>query len=292
MRAEVATCAVWILDPPLAQNPSIQISHCDTGRRILGDRYLRFPHEYTAHLSQIHVAFRVNAHVAGPPDVVPLSNQFALRAEKLHSPVLTVGHIDRAVAVHANIVRRNELPGTGSRFTPRKQQFALRRKLVYAGVSIAIRNVQFALGRKCYPCRVVERRPGAQHLLLNIPDVSRISWTFSRLNRHEEVPLRRKLVYRMTPVVHTIDRIVRPHDYVVRPLDHPFAPRPQKPAVSVEHNDRVLAPTEDIDPVLGVHCHARRLSHAPSVRNLAPSINLFIDKLAAAQSHCLVPSLS
>lgn len=160
-----------ILHSPLAQNLAVQIAHSDSGRRILQDRRLCCAHENTAYLGQIHVFVGVNAHVAGPPDIVPLADVTALRIEELDALILPVGDIDRALTVHADVVRCDELPGAGPWFAPGIQKVALGREVVYACVAVTIRDVKGAVRGERDSGWVVEWPPGAQNLLLNIPNV-------------------------------------------------------------------------------------------------------------------------
>ena len=71
-------------------------------------------------------------------------------------------------------------------------------------------------------------------------------------------------------VIGAIQRLVRADMQPVRPVEQVFAPGIQQVAVAVEHDHRVLAAIEDIDPVLRVDRHRRDILEGPAGRQFRP----------------------
>src|SRR5205807_757550 len=71
-------------------------------------------------------------------------DESAVGVEELNPAVLAVGHIHGALPIHRDAVGDAELARATAGFTPRQEQFALRRELVDAGVAVAVADIQLA----------------------------------------------------------------------------------------------------------------------------------------------------
>ena len=59
--------------------------------------------------------------------------------------IFAIGDVDPILVVAGDIVDEIELPGIGTRLAPGEQQFAVKGILVYAGVGIAVGDVDITL---------------------------------------------------------------------------------------------------------------------------------------------------
>src|SRR5262245_32950455 len=95
--------------------------------------------------------------------------------------------------------------------------------------------------------------------------------TFRRLigraDGEEEFPLWRELADGMVAVICAVHGIIGTKvNGVGAAAEQPFAPRPQKIALTVEDDDWMLPARDQIDVVLGVHVDACDLNIAPALR--------------------------
>src|SRR6266545_5482553 len=110
-------------------------------------------------LADVADAVRAALHVeaAGAVQIVPLRLVSAVAVEDLHPMVLPVGDIDPAVGIADDIVRDVEFARTGAAFAPGKQQLAVRREFVDAGVGVAVRDIDVEVRRQRGVGAAVER---------------------------------------------------------------------------------------------------------------------------------------
>src|ERR1700757_762800 len=90
---------------------------------------------------------RVDIHSAWPRHVRPDVFDLAIRREHLDALIFAVGDINVAVAVGAVIVWQAELPRLVSRLSPRAQQTAVGRVLVYLGIAVTVGYEQLPAAR-------------------------------------------------------------------------------------------------------------------------------------------------
>src|SRR5205807_1914116 len=76
------------------------------------------------------VAAGCHAHAVRSVQIVPLGFELAVAVEHLDTVIFTVGDIDPAVGVAADVVRDIELAGVGARFAPRHLELADRKSVV------------------------------------------------------------------------------------------------------------------------------------------------------------------
>ncbi|MCY2962252.1 MAG: hypothetical protein NT069_01135 [Planctomycetota bacterium] len=72
----------------------------------------------------------------------PFPQKFSFRCEDLNAAVFPVGDVDQTGGVDRDAVGQVELPGTGSRFAPGKQQLARRVEFVYATIAVTVGDVE------------------------------------------------------------------------------------------------------------------------------------------------------
>src|SRR5438046_5774053 len=68
----------------------------------------------------------------------------------------------------------------------------------------------------------------------------------------------------------------------MRTFEEALAPGGEEPSVAVEHDDRVLAPIEDVHPVARIGRHAGNFDEGPSWGKLLPALERLVLKLAGA----------
>jgi hypothetical protein len=74
-------------------------------------------------------------------------------------------------------------------------------------------------------------------------------------------------------IVRQVDRIVAIDEDAMRTLEHPFAPRVEEASVFVEHNDRMLAATENVDLIARIDSDAGNFDERPAVWELLPALD-------------------
>src|SRR3989304_1281941 len=79
-----------------------------------------------------------------------------------------------------------------------------------------------------------------------------------------------ELADRVVAVVRQPDLAVGPDGDAVGAADEPLAPGAEEVPLPIEHDDRGLAPVEDVHVVTGVHRHAGRFDVAPALGQLPP----------------------
>ena len=191
--------------------------------------------------------------------VVPLRLVAAVAVENLHPVVLAVGDIDPAVRVGDDVVRDVELARIGAALAPRKQQLAVRREFVDAGIRVAVRDIDVEIGRQRGVGAAVERL--AAHKRRGPP---------RNADFEQYLAAERAFAHGVVAVIGAVQRLVRADMQPVRPVEQVFAPGIQQVAVAVEHHHRVLAAIEDIDPVLRVDRDRRDVLEAPALRQFRP----------------------
>src|SRR3954447_3867918 len=88
-----------------------------------------------------------HAEATGAKQVLPLRFEFTVAVEHLDAVVFAVGDINPAVGIATNVVDDVELALTGPGRAPRHEQLAVGQVFVDAGIAIAVRYVNLALGR-------------------------------------------------------------------------------------------------------------------------------------------------
>src|SRR4051794_28549289 len=88
-----------------------------------------------------------HTEATGAMQVLPLGLELTVGVEHLDAGVLAVRDIDPAVGIATDVVDDVELALAGPWCAPRHEQLAVRRVFVDAGVAIAVRHVNLALGR-------------------------------------------------------------------------------------------------------------------------------------------------
>jgi hypothetical protein len=222
---------------------------------------------------------RRHVEPARPVQVVPLRLVPPVRVEHLDAMVLPVRHIDPAIRVAGDVVDDVELARIRPGLTPGQQMPPVRREFVHAGVAIPVRHIDLSDWRQRGMGTTVERL--AAH-------IRRRPARNPECQQH--LALERALPDRVVGIVGQPDRVVRPHVQPVRAREHPLAPGPDKIAVPIEHDHRVLAAVEHIDPVLPVRPDPADLLEPPTRRQLAPPLDRLVPPLALAQRHVRPPS--
>src|SRR5713226_3973887 len=89
----------------------------------------------------------VDIHSAWARHVRPDVLELAIRSEHLDALIFAVGDINVTVAVGADIVWQTELPRLVSRLSPRAQQTAVGRILVYLRIAVTVGHEQLTAPR-------------------------------------------------------------------------------------------------------------------------------------------------
>jgi TolB-like protein/class 3 adenylate cyclase/lipoprotein NlpI len=215
-----------------------------------------------------------HAHAVRPVQIVPLGLEPAVAGEDLYPVVFAVGDIDPAVGVAADVVRHVELAGVGAGLAPCKQQSAVRRVFVDAGVAVAVRDIDLALRRQRGMGAAVKRL--AAHIGLG---------RARDAQGHQHPAVECAMPDRVVAVVGQPDRVVRREMDAVRPGEDAFAPGADEIAVAVEHRDRMRAAVEGIDPVMAVDADRGDIAQLDLVRKLCPIGANLEREPAAAELH-------
>ena len=85
------------------------------------------------------------------------------------------------------------------------------------------------------------------------------------------LPSERALAHGVVAVVGAVEIVVGVDVHAVRALEQALAPRAQEIALAIEHDHRVLAAIEDVDPILAVHADRRHVLEIPARRAASPS---------------------
>jgi hypothetical protein len=93
----------------------------------------------------------------------PFVEVFTFRREDLYPVVVAVSDEDSAVRL-PYAVRTVELAWTIARLAPRKQQLSIGAEFVDAGVTVAVRDIEVAVGRKGDVGGIVERARRADRI--------------------------------------------------------------------------------------------------------------------------------
>ena len=116
--------------------------------------------------------------------------------------------------------------------------------------------------------------------------IAEIRGRFSRhAERQKHLAVQRALAHHVVAIVGAEDSLVRRDVQPMGTLEYAFTPRAQKRPLAIEHRHWVLAATEDVHPVLGVHGDGRHLAEAPAVRQPRPVGLEPVFELAFAQDY-------
>ena len=138
------------------------------------------------------------------------ARQAAVGRKELQAAILAIGDVDRAGAIDGDAVRHVKLPGPAPGSPQDREQSAVGREAMDAGVAVAVGDVHLAAGASArfvgklngpagLPNRAIVDRAGA--------GVGRLA---ARAQRQQQLAVGRELVHRVVEVVDAIDRVVRP----------------------------------------------------------------------------------
>ena len=182
-------------------------------------------------------------------EVVPLRLVLAVAVEHLYPVVLSVGDIDPAIGIGADVVHDVELPGVGAGLAPRHQQFPVGRIFVDARIAVAVGHIDVAVRGQRGMGAAVERL--AAH-------IGRRLAGNAELEQHLAA-VQPAFADKMPAIIGQVDRLVWAHMDAMRPRVLPLAPGAQEVAVAVKHHHRVFAPVEAVDVVVIVDADCRHL---------------------------------
>src|SRR6266511_3918112 len=212
----------------------------------------------------------VHVERAGTMHVVPLRLVFAVAVENLNAVILAIRDVDPTFLVGANVVHDVELSGIGTRFSPRQQQFAVRRIFMHARIAVAVRNINIALGREGYMRAAIKR-----FAALIGRRLSRNS------DRQKNFSIQGAFADRVIAVIGQKNRLLRSDGRAVRPLENAVPPRPQQITIAVEDDHWMFAAGETIDLIFVIHGHGGDFMKGPIVRQLSPAFDHFVTVLTA-----------
>src|SRR5215213_9550797 len=170
-----------------------------------------------------------HAQAAGTMHVIPLGLESTLSVKHLDAMVLTVGNVNPAVLITANVVDDVELARLCAGFAPGEQQPAVRRVLVDPSIAVAVGDVQVSARGQSGVGAAVERIP------------AHVRGRFARnadLQQHFAVGS--YMTDSVVSVVGAPQRIVGRNVDAVRARKKVFAPGPQELAGSVKDKHRML----------------------------------------------------
>jgi hypothetical protein len=155
---------------------------------------------------------------------------------------------------------------------------------VHPGVAVAVRDEHLAARRHRDVGDHVERPAGiANRRLADLE--ARVRRPFRVAERHQQLAAGGELSDRVVEIVGAVDVIVAVDEDAVCAREDPLAPRGEEAAVLVEYDDRVLAPVEDVDPVLRIHRDARDLDERPALGQLFPALQDLVLQAVRADRH-------
>src|SRR6266850_4466029 len=140
-----------------------------------------------------------------------------------------------------------------------------------ASITVAIGDVDFALGRQSGARAAVERL--AAHILCRLP---------GHADLEQHLAVERAFAHKMPAIVSQIDRVIQSHMGAVRSWVLALPPRPKEIAVSVEDHDRMLAPAKGVDVVFRVYGDRGHFLERPALRQLRPGLDDAIPEVAGA----------
>src|SRR5688572_11032072 len=105
----------------------------------------------------------MDENLARPRDIRPLGKKPAIGSKELDAAIFAVGHIHNSSAIHRDSVRNSKLTRAAPRFTPGEKKLAAGRKLVNAGIAVAVTNVDLTGRRERNIGRIVKGRTGANY---------------------------------------------------------------------------------------------------------------------------------
>ena len=276
MRRGKAASGRGVRRAPAGQESTALIEHAHPSRTRL-----RHGTEAAGDVTQVppefgHVdpALGVKDDVGGPLRVRPLVQVLAVGAEDLDAVALPVTDKDAAIRRHRNAVRQIELPWAAAWRAPRVFELPGGGKLMHAAIAVAVGHIEVALRANGDIGGAVEgaASPRDGH---EVPAV--IAGVRRRVHdseRHEQLALRRELPDGMVAVIRAEDRAVGADgDAVGASRKLTLAPRAQKVAVLIVHEDRVVPTADEVHAVLTVHRHARHVPVRIPCGQLLPSLD-------------------
>src|SRR2546425_2651220 len=231
---------------------------------------------HAVQLTDEEVPFRVQTDAVWPVDVVPHGDEFTVGIEHLDAMGLPVGHVDVIIPVDDHIVRPDELARIDAGLAPRQDEPALGGEFVDAAVAISVRDVEV-------PGDAGHRHVGGPVEGLALPLGC---WLVGAAQGHQQLAIQGELLDGMESIIHAVDRVVGAGVDPVRPLaEQALAKRSQDVAITIEDDDRMFTPVEDVHVVLAVHRDASYVDERPPFRELLPALHRFEHQGATAESH-------
>src|SRR6185503_18322530 len=147
-------------------------------------------------------------------------------------------------------------------------------EFVDARVAVAVAHVDVTARRKRRVRAAVEGR--AAHVGRRLP-------RHAKLEQH--LALGGALPHHVPAVVGAVEDVVRVDVQPVRARKGSLAPRADEVALAVEHDHRVLAAVEYVDPVLAVHRDGGDVLEFPALGQLRPVLEHAIPMVSATEDH-------
>ena len=166
----------------------------------------------------------------------------------------------------------------------------LRGKAVHAGVAVAVRDEHLAAARDRDVGHHIERAGRVQDRRFADPEAG-LGRPRGVAQRHQELAVGRELAHGVVEVVGAPDMVVPVDEDAVRARENALAPGIQEAAVLVEHDHRMGAAIEDVDPVLGIDGDARDLDERPALGQLLPAFQDLVLKPVGTDRHDVLLSL-
>ena len=152
---------------------------------------------------------------------------------------------------------------------------------MHAGVAVAVGDVEVALGSNRDVRRAVERAGGPRDGAGILAVVARVRRLVHGPKRHQELPVRRELADGVVAVVRAVEHLVRPDADAVGPVrELALAPGAQKPAARIVDDDGVIAAADQVDPIFGIHRHARHVAVCVAAGQLLPAFEDLVTQRA------------
>ena len=153
----------------------------------------------------------IDFHVGRSQYILPLLQEFAVGIENLQPAVFAVGNPDPPLIIQRNKMGHPEMTGCVARLTPGKKQFTLRGKLVHAGITVAIGDVEVSgvgnrhTGGTVKGRSAVSYRVQAPEYIVPLRDVAGVRGLSFVADSLQQFPFLGEFVDDMEMVIGTVD---------------------------------------------------------------------------------------
>src|SRR5262249_52037071 len=148
--------------------------------------------------------------------------------EELDSTIFTIRHVDNTFRIDCDAVGKVKLTGPAARLAPRRQEPAVGREAMDAGVAVAVGDVQLSARRQGEVGWVVKGRSRPANAAKVHAGGTCVGCLSAGAQGKERLTVRRELADGVIHVIGTPDAIIRADRDTVRPDELALTPRGEK----------------------------------------------------------------